>query len=190
MVSSSTIRSLMKHFVLMGTLLLTANAVRAQPAPSPTPVDVSIITASASQLTAPKSGPNDEKPKPIKGWIVFVVYSQKFNTASGSDDDIQAHISSNFRILNASTGSFVPVSSPEFDLVGGASNNTIRFIVPSVDGLNGDDAFYLFTPNLLFEGAKAKAVPMSEIKIQKEQDTHGNETIKTEESDIEDLLKN
>ncbi len=183
MVSSSNIRSLIK-LVLIGTVLATANILRAQPAPSPTPVDVSIISASASQLTVAKPGSDAKKPRPIKGWIVFVVYSKKFDTASGSADAIQVHVSSNFRILNASTGAFVPVSSPDFDPIDATSDNRVRLIVPSPDGLNEDDAFYLFTPNLLFQGASAKAVPMSEIKIQKKLDTNGNETISTEGRDI------
>jgi|GEM_PF-2616160 len=182
MVSSSTIRSLIKRFVLMGTVLVTANALRAQPAPSPTPVDVNIMSASARQLTDPKKAQNDKKP--IKGWILYVLYSENFDLAVGSVDSLQVHNPSNFRILNASSGALVPVSSPGFAPIGGGSDNRIRLIVPSPDGLNEDDAFYLFTPNLLFKGAPAKTVPMRQIVIQKSTDANNNEVVTREESTI------
>jgi hypothetical protein len=175
MISSSATRSLIKQLILMGTLLLTSTAVGAQPAP----VDVSIISASAIQLIDRRMQPNEKKP--IKGWVVYVTYSKGFDRSDGLNDAVRVHDASNFRILNASTGAFVPVSSPDLDPVGGASNNRVRMIIPSPEGLNGDDAFYLFTPNLLFNGAPAEAVPMHEIEIQKDADD--NAGIKSEESD-------
>lgn len=182
MISSSATRPLIEQLILIGTLLLTSNsALGAQPTPSPTPVNVTIMSASASQLTDRKIQPDQKKP--IKGWTIYVLYSEEFNTANGSADALRVHDSSNFRILNASSGAFVPVSSSDFDApISGASNNRVKLIVPSPDGLNADDVFYLFTPNLVFKGVRAKTVPMRQIEIQKE--TTSSETVRREQSDI------
>jgi hypothetical protein len=179
MISSSATRSLIKQIVFMCILLLTADAVSAQPAPAPTPVDVKIISASARQLTDPTT-PSAPK-KPIKGWVIYVLYSEEFDTTAGSADVLRVQDPSNFRIFNASSGALVPVSTPDFAPIPGVLNKRIRLIVPSPDGLNGDDAFYLFSPNLLFNGAPTETVPTHQIVIQK---VSGTETISREPSTI------
>jgi hypothetical protein len=179
MISSSATRSLIKQIVSMCILLFTADAVSAQPAPAPTPVDVKIISASARQLTD-LTTPSAPK-KPIKGWVIYVLYSEEFDTTAGSADALRVQDPSNFRIFNATSGTLVPVSTPDFAPIPGVLKKRLRLIVPSPDGLNGDDAFYLFSPNLLFNGAPTETVPTHQVVIQK---VTGTETISREPSTI------
>lgn len=141
------------YLVLTISFVVTMACAATAQQPMPTPVEVAIHSATANHITA-----NNQ----VKGWAVFVTFTKEFNPG----DSIQAEKPSNYRIINASTGTQVPVSEAHFAPVAGGANKIVRLVLPSNEALNKDDFFFLFALNLVFRGAPAASVPTHQIKIQ------------------------
>jgi hypothetical protein len=135
-------------------ILLVSGAVFAQPpAAAPTPVKVAIDSAIANQIKV-----NEH----LTGWSVFITFTKAFVPTDGA----QAEKPGNYRIINANSGSQVPISEASFVAIPGASLNVVRLVIPSAGALNEDDFFYLFALNLVFNGAPAESVPTHKIELE------------------------
>jgi hypothetical protein len=141
----------------VSVVLVSACFITAQPpAASPTPVKAAIDSAVANQITV-----NDK----VVGWSVFVTFTQEFAAA----DSTQAERPSNYKVINANTGSQIQVSEARFVPLTQGNQVTlqiVRLVLPSDTALNKDELFYLFAPNLLFKGVPTESVPMHQIKLE------------------------
>lgn len=139
-------------------LTLTAFILIASASALAQPVKVSIESAIANQIAV------EER---VVGWSVYITFSEEFAAA----DSVEAEKPSNYKIINVSTGSQVPVSAAKFvPLTNPASGQItlqeVLLVLPSGEALNKQDSFYVFTPNLIFKGARTESVPAHEIKLE------------------------
>jgi hypothetical protein len=138
-----------------------AQPVPLGPQPSPTPVEVEIKSATAKRITGADNL--------VKAWQVIIEFSKGFDANSGSTDSIHVHDSSNYKLVNTSNATQLRASISDFALITGTSvTNHVKLTLSPGDELNSDDVFYIFTPNLVFNGVRAKSVPIHKIDVTEE----------------------
>src|SRR5574341_1014724 len=144
-------------------LLAMSSGSQAQPIPAsaqpkPTPVDVEIKSASAIRI---RGGDNS-----VKAWQVTIEFSRGFDTSDNSLDSKLVHDVLNYKVVNTSNGSQLRASNSDFVTITGVSEtNNVKLTLSPGDELNADDAFYIFTPSLVFRGAEAKSIPIHKISV-------------------------
>jgi hypothetical protein len=140
------------RYALLATAFILASAASTLAQP----VKVSIESAIANQIAV------EER---VVGWSVFVTFSKEFAAA----DSVQAEKASNYKIINISSGSQVPVSAAKFFPLTQGNQTTLQevhLVLVSAYALNKEGSFYIFTPNLTFNGAPTESVPAHEIKLE------------------------
>jgi hypothetical protein len=143
--SSITFTRLASSVLVAAVISLMGRPAIAKELPSDPPtVDVKINSVTANHI--PNASGN------VSGWAVYVRFTAPFDV---SKDSIQVTNPGNYRIINVSSGSMIPVSLADFVQISGADVTQIRLVLRSGDALNSADLFHLFALKLTFGGLNA-----------------------------------
>jgi hypothetical protein len=147
---------LLRPLQLASLAVAFAQPIAAQQ-PSPTSVDATIRAATATRIV------KADNQKIMLGWAVSIEFTVNFDLTT---DSAIAEKASSYRIINANSGVSVRVSEAKLIKIDDNPVNKVRLALNSTDALNTDDHFFVYAPDLIFGGAKAKSIPVHEIKVE------------------------